>query len=177
MFETDPIVTLSDADMLNAVIVGARRRIKAYKLGRPAYHVKADPGKPPPYWQIDLTGAIGELAVAKYLNLYWDMSIVEDVKQVEGDVGRYQVRSTERPDGGLIIRDPDKQVPFILAIVTDNVVRLPGWLWRSDAPYVGREFPSASAMAWLVPQRELYPITDLPDLETQWDSTSTTMNQ
>jgi hypothetical protein len=46
----------------------------------------------------DKIGALGEFALAKYLNVYWGY---EPYDPKANDVGRYEVRTTPRPDGCL----------------------------------------------------------------------------
>ena len=74
----------------------------------------------------NINGAIGEMMLAKHLNLYWAGAIGN---KKAPDVSRYyQVRGTCRRDGRLIVHPPDEDhLPFVLARVLLPEVHLVGW--------------------------------------------------
>ena len=70
----------------------------------------------------DKIGALGEFALAKYLNVYWGY---EPYDPKANDVGRYEVRTTPRPDGCLLTRDFDKPAIYVLATLDKWIFHLP----------------------------------------------------
>lgn len=64
-------------------------------------------------------GAMGELAVARVTNRYWDGSV--NTFRSSGDVGHWQVRTRENPRYELIVRpdDPDDARFYLARMVTD----------------------------------------------------------
>lgn len=86
--------------------------------------------------EYDLTGAIGELAYAKYFGVYWSGTVG---KLSLPDVGPFQVRATTVVRGGLLVhpaptapgeRGDDPNHRFYLAITrARGVVELHGWAW------------------------------------------------
>jgi hypothetical protein len=104
----------------------------------------------------EVIGVCGEIAVAKLGGFYFvpglnEFHVVPDVfKDVE-------VRSTDREDGCLIIRDndvPDRR--FILAIVTGSDVVLAGWIYGNSGmkdEYLRN--PNNHSPAWFIPRHRL----------------------
>lgn len=85
---------------------------------------------------IHVEGALGEVAVAKYLNRYW-VAVVDDFRALDGDVGaRVQVRTNTYtgPDPYLRVypRDHDDHA-FVLVVADDPRYRLVGWAWGGEA--------------------------------------------
>src|SRR5262245_22339441 len=76
-------------------------------------------------------GAIGELAVAKYRNRYWDPLVRGAI-----DVDDVEVRAVGHRSRRLILHDDDDDgMPFILAVVDRSrlpLVTLRGWIMGSD---------------------------------------------
>lgn len=107
----------------------------------------------------EVIGVCGEIAVAKLGGFYFvpglnEFHLVPDVfKDVE-------VRSTDREEGCLIIRDND--VPgrrFILAIVSGSEVILAGWIYGENGmkdEYLRN--PNNHSPAWFVPKHKLSPM-------------------
>jgi len=78
-----------------------------------------------------ILGAVGEYAVAKYLGKFYDGN-VGNLEAVDV-AGEYEVKTTPVPGGHLIVKPEAKDTkPFILAIVEDMTVRLPGWMKGTD---------------------------------------------
>lgn len=120
-------VDLTDSDQQLACIVGAMTMVNVMH-GKRKGRYGADPND---IW-LDVKGALGELAVAKALNLGWfEHTVVGRV-----DVGDYvQVRAVDQSHHRLIVHDDDKgHEPFVLADVTKLPrVQLVGWLYASEA--------------------------------------------
>jgi hypothetical protein len=133
---TDPCVHLDAAELLQAAVGGALRRVSAIQMGRQPKN-----GAPTDNWTMDIEGAAAELAVAKYLGAYWKpITLNGDIKRMHArldaaDIGRrIQVRSTWRTDGHLIVKkdDPDYHV-FFLAIGAAPDFRIAGWIMGCDS--------------------------------------------
>jgi hypothetical protein len=113
-------------------------------------------------WQNDVVGAIGEYALAKFLNVYWNPAIDTNLNDLPGDVGMYQVRSTGWPNGCLLMHPSDNdQAPFILAVVEGNTVTLKGWLYGYEGKAVG-EIKDPKTNTYWVSQDNLHPMDRLP---------------
>lgn len=109
----------------------------------------------------DFIGRFGEVAASKALGLPSD----EAVGRIGGpDVGKIQVRSTERNLGSLIVhpRDSDSEA-FLLVIVHETSAWLAGWIRGSDAKQQRFWRTDVRAPAYFVPQRLLRPVRELLD--------------
>jgi len=84
-----------------------------------------------------VTGAIGELVIAKNLGVYWCprcSSLDHDI----GDVAGYQVRATARMPGELRIRDNDRgDDVFVLVAGEPPVLTIAGWMTANEAREIG----------------------------------------
>ena len=109
-----------------------------------------------------ILGAVGEYAVAKYLGKFYDGNVGNlDAVDVAGE---YEVKTTPVPTGHLIIKPEAKDdKPFVLAVVEDMTVRLPGWMMGTDIKHeqYKRADQHGRASYW-VPQSDLHPMSTLP---------------
>lgn len=153
---TGVVVTLCWAELQQAAQVGIQRQLRA--LERRAKHRVYAPADP---WGNHVNAAAAEMALAKALGLYWADSPVLDYA---GDVGPYQVRSTKRLDGPLILRPSDSDdAVFVLVVCDVPTYRIVGWTWASQGkvqPYWQPDDDLAGC--WKVPQEFLRPLVDLP---------------
>jgi hypothetical protein len=115
----------------------------------------------------EFVGALGEIAVAKFLKRY-PQGLVGSFKNP--DVGSFQVRATDIPDGRLIIRETDRlQDNYIFAIV-DKLdpfnCKVAGWIAGRDLESHPdwKQSPNGRETAWFVPQ---YALNDLKPKEQQ----------
>ena len=142
-------VRLSYAEILQGAMVGVMRQIQNLKAGRTHAHGAA----PDKGWQMHLEGALGEMALAKHLDVY-----VGGTGVLRGpDVGDCDVRTTAGADNRLILHpdDPDERVFWLLTgqngkyTVRGNILGAEGkqQKWWKD-PVGGRP-------AYFVPQGEL----------------------
>lgn len=102
---------------------------------------------------LHIHGALGEAAVAKHLNLYWMGGSFRSV-----DVGdRYEVRTTTRKDGCLILRDTDNSDSIFVFVTIDNLTAtIEGWIRGRDGK--NDEFarnPHDWGKAYFVPKKFL----------------------
>lgn len=155
------VVCFDRWELGEAATVGMHRRIQAIAKGRPAYHG----AERRPEWQIDITGAMAEKALAKFLNVYWRGLTSGELAALPGDVGPYQVRSTEHDGGHLIVHESDRDdAVFVLAIVAEAQVELAGWRYAREAKAIGAvRKPGANPEYW-VAQNQLEPMDTIPDL-------------
>ena len=129
-------VSLSDDELHYAAVAGVNRRIRALQRNRKPNQPGTSYQKQN-WWQTDITGCIGELAVAKAFGVDW-----YDTTDDPGgfDVLHYQVRSTEREMPELIVRGRDNPDDcFILARVYKNRVLLYGWATGVEVRARGHE--------------------------------------
>lgn len=106
MDEPNPNITLNISEMQFAAYIGAQRRVINIKLSREKFDgerhhqegIDQDKG-----WQYDIEGALGEAALAKYMNQFW-LGIGHPKIP---DVGHIDCRTTSNPNLGLKIRKKD----------------------------------------------------------------------
>jgi len=129
-------IVLNRQELRSAAYSGVERRLNGIERNLPAMYGR-DLRKTE--WQNDVVGAIAEYAVAKYLNVCWNPATNNvALKDLPGDVGTYQVRSTTWPNGCLLIQESDKdEAPFILAVVNDRSVTLKGWVYGHEGKTIG----------------------------------------
>ncbi|UCG12879.1 MAG: hypothetical protein JSU72_20835 [Deltaproteobacteria bacterium] len=146
-------VRLSSIEMMEAVILGAGRRINSIKAGRKGGHQFSESVYAA--WGEDIEGAAAEMVVARTLGFYFTPTI-NTFKAP--DVGaEIQVRSSYRKDGSLIIRphDPDHHYYFlvvgswpfhqIVGYTLGNVAKEARW----------ERAPGGRPPAYFVPQHQL----------------------
>lgn len=143
-------VILDEYELAHAAMAGCQRRIASISKHRPQFY-NADERKN--FWQIDIVGMIAEYAVAKALDKHWQPATNKKLSDLPGDVGQYQVRSTEHRTGHLFLHPKDKNADYILAVVKDNRVLLAGWIDWETGTQVG---DMKSVDTWWVPQHKLY---------------------
>jgi hypothetical protein len=151
-------ITLCSSELMQAAQVGSMRRISSLKNGlkdKP-YSKFIVPG-----WAMDIDGAAAEMAVSKYLHLYWS----GHVNNFTGDdvQGGRQVRSTGYEDGKLIVRPADSDdALFILVVAYPPVYSIRGGILGRDAKVdkYWRDPGNGDAPAWWVPQDALSELLD-----------------
>lgn len=152
------VTTLTPAEMTLAMVIGGMREVTALRDGR----TDAQGAPPALGFQYHILGAVGELAVAKRLNVFWSGTIGR--VDAPGDVGPLQVRTGTGDTYRLCIypRDPDG-ARFVLVVGLPPHVRVVGWLfgrdgkreeWWCDPTGKGRP-------AYFVPQAALHPLDTL----------------
>ena len=104
----------------------------------------------------EVTGAVGEIAVAKSLGQF-HIGSVNTFHRVPDCLGDTEVRATRRDDGCLIVRDNDDDDRLYVLVVGDPPsVRIAGWLRGGEAKrdkWVRN--PNGHRRAWFVPQSAL----------------------
>lgn len=123
-------IVLSWPEARRAVMVGAERKLRALKNGRAYSFDLRTIG-----FDEDCVGAMGEMCVAKRLNVYWEPSLAPD--KFQGDVAGHGVRTTLYPQGHLIIHedDPDEQAMILVRLISwqpSPRFEVAGWLCAAD---------------------------------------------
>lgn len=161
-----PFIQLNQEEIMQgsyAGLIRANNAIKRgdYKKGTNSFvHHSGDPNK---CWQDACEGALAEMAVAKYYELFWssgDRTGLDINNELE-------VRQTPHKNGRLIIRPVDiyklgkADTLFILCCGRHGAYTIAGYLqgcdgmrdeWFTDPTNSGRD------KAWFVPQKYLIPI-------------------
>jgi hypothetical protein len=155
------MVKFTSHELLIAGMAGVQRRVAAIEKGRPAYHGADD--RPDKTWSSDIGGVMGEMAVSKALQMFWNPAATDgNLAEIEGDVGKLQVRSSYYATAHLIMYEYDKpEAPYILALVREPWVKLCGWVRLEDAMRVGDPRPSKTHMCYWVEQHHLRDMDEL----------------
>jgi len=126
----------------------------------------------------EFIGACGEMAVGKASGVFFIPS-VNTFHRVPDCLSDCEVRSTDLIDGSLIVRSNDSDDRrYILAIVSDDKVRLVGWILGREAKQSQwLRDPHSQRPAWFVPQDSLHPIDDVFSEGTSVETTECRSNQ
>lgn len=153
-----PSIRLSRSEVMRATLVGVHRHLEAKAKRLRDKHGFTGDG-----WGIHIEGALGECALAKALNRYWEGG-VNTFKA--GDVGALQVRTRSNPEYDLLIRpdDPDRDI-FVLVTGEMPCYTIHGWIrgWEAKRPEFLKPYGNRPA-AYFVPKEELKPLAVLGDL-------------
>jgi hypothetical protein len=149
-------VVLSEQELLQGLMAGGGRQIESVMQGRADQH-----GAPVALdWQNHIEGALGELAVAKVLGLYWNYGI----GVFKGpDVADLQVRTTRHGNGRLLVHREDAgHARFVLVTGANGRYVVRGWIygWLAKRPKYWTE-PQPGRGCYAVPQEDLRPIDGL----------------
>jgi hypothetical protein len=155
------LVKLTQHELLICGMAGVQRRLVGLTKNKPAYHGADE--RPEMNWQIDIMGVMGEFAVSKAFQKFWNPAATEArLADLEGDVGKFQVRSTGYSNGHLLMYEYDKsEAPYILALVREPWVKLVGWMDLEGAKLCGEARPSKTHMCYWVKQMHLREMDEL----------------
>jgi len=142
-------VILDWAEMILAAQAGVLRQVENIKKGvKPAYGAGNEKD-----WQYGIEGAMGEFALAKYLGVFWHGK----GKMWGDDVGTYQVRTSSRLNGDLILhpKDDDEKTYWLVTGLNGNYW-IRGYIKAKDGKKEQwwRD-PAGDRPAFFVPQSEL----------------------
>lgn len=149
MSENSTLVTLTASEMFMAAQAGLMRQIENIKRKRqPRYgaNIEAD-------WQVNIEGALGEYAVARFLGIHWaGKGIFRGF-----DVGELEVRTASRDTYRLILH-PDDHDDHCYYLVTglNGTYRIRGWILGREGKR--NEFwqdPGTGRPAFFIPQSAL----------------------
>lgn len=154
----DPTVTLPYQKLVLAATQGAMHTSKACRQGYNSYDHGGQSSRTVSKRLGDsVLGELGEVALSQHLNLPKTSSADFSVGDVADGM---EVRTTEHPDGHLIVYDTDPDARFFLATVSFGQkieVSLPGWMLLEDATRPRYKRDSDPPAYW-VPQEDLHPI-------------------
>jgi hypothetical protein len=159
-------IMLKPYELMLGAHVGMMRRVRSVELGCKDHH-----GIPGKTWEYDLLGAIGEMAIAKLTDRFWEGTV--NTFKNQGDVGEWEVRTTESHTNKLIVRpeDPDDSIFWFVSTESITIYRVHGWILGSDAKQkVWEKSPNNRPAAFFVPSDALQ--KDWSDdciLDVKWD--------
>lgn len=149
-------VRLTWSELMQAAQVGVMRQVQNLREGRVDRYGASDLNG----WTPHIEGAIGEMAVAKWMGLYWSGALGD---LDADDVGQLQVRASAGQSARLILHpsDPDDRA-FVLVTGRGPAVQINGWIVAED----GKQQqwwtdPAGGRPAFFVPQAALRCITEL----------------
>lgn len=121
------IIRLTKNELLRGALIGAERQIDNVLAGRQHRYGF----KPTDPYNSHIQGAIGEVAVAKQFKLPYTGNIGDFNAP---DAGPLQVRSTELPQGRLILHPTDKDHEVFILARTHGLpdVELAGWVFGHE---------------------------------------------
>jgi hypothetical protein len=139
-------VDLSASDVRHAALVGVGRDLAAKAQNRrPLYGGNT--------LIANIVGALGELTVAKALGVFWNPNVGGNDHD-SGDVGPFEVRTTNRSPAFLTVRERDDDArPVVLVTGQPPCMRIEGWIWAAEAK---REDWRENASQFKVPAIDLY---------------------
>ena len=149
-----PQVKLNGIELMIGAFVGASRKVGSRKSGL-TDGMRAGKDKA---WDIDIEGSLGEIAVAKYLNCYWQGGVNTFKKQ---DIVGYQVRRTQYIPASLRGQTNDKDDDiFILVTGTSPNFNIVGWAYGRDIKQ--KKYWNNGLRWYLMPEESLQPMETLP---------------
>ncbi|NBW09696.1 MAG: hypothetical protein EBR82_16900 [Caulobacteraceae bacterium] len=147
------LIELAWYEVHMATSVANLRQIMALRDGRQDAHGFA--GDP---WRVHMEGACGEMALAKFLGVYWSGSV--DAFRLP-DVGSLQVRTRSSHEYDLIVRHADSDESRYV-LITGQAPRyvIHGWMLGKDAKqsHYYKTYGDRPG-AFFVPQSDLRDIT------------------
>jgi hypothetical protein len=145
-------VTLSVSEMMEGAMVGAMRALGAKSRGD-SHAYGAGAGNE---WETNLEGALGEMAAAKAMNMFWSRG-----EKGGADVGDWQVRCTAHANGRLILhkRDLEKygaETRFYLVRGRFGEYEVVGWIECGEGcDEMYWTDPGTGRPAYFVPEEKL----------------------
>jgi hypothetical protein len=116
-------VRLTKCEVIEAAVVGIERDLRAKGEGMAPLITGSNT------FLGNITGAVGELTVSKALDVFWTPNTTGN-DHATGDVGKFQVRATNRRPPGLTIRARDiDDAPYVLVIGQPPCPAIAGWLY------------------------------------------------
>lgn len=119
--------------------------------------------------RFDLIGAGAEMAFAKWANVYWSFH-VNSFAPDTADVGRIEIRSSDKHHHNLIIRPWDAQDeakisrPYVFVTGDYPTFRIHGWAIGREVMLekYWRDLGNGREPCWIMPRRDLTPLFLLP---------------
>lgn len=151
-------VILSETELHLGAMIGLRRRIVSAISGELNRGVKKQN-----LWDVDITGALGEIAFSKAVGLYLNVTTTKPGK-VDFEIGgvKVEVRTAYEKTSRLIVRNGDlDDAAFVLVTGYMNDFDIVGWCWGYEAKRdEWLDNPGFRAPAWFVPREGLRDFED-----------------
>lgn len=147
-------IELSLAEIQMAAFVAVQRTVENLKNGaKHKYGMKEEHG-----WQMSIEGALGECALAKFLNVYWSKGTIG-----APDVWNVDVRTTPYPTGSLLLHDsdPDDRKFFLLTGINGKYT-VQGYIYGREGKQQ-KYWRNDSRPCFWIPQSDLKPYHPLDD--------------
>ena len=148
------VVTLTESELEMGFAIGKMRRIESLKKGlQNAHGFDARPSM----IDIDVYGALAEIAYCKYRNTYWSGPVNNYKDPDAGD--SVQVRHSQLNNASLILRENDRE-DYYYVLVTGEMptFKICGWIQGADGKRDNfLRAPNNRPPAWFVPQSSLKP--------------------
>jgi hypothetical protein len=160
-------IKLAWPELTNAAMVGCLRQISAIQRNRIC--VRGRPARSGDWqWDAHIEGACAELAVAKYLGLFWHALLPKLSQRAHPDVGR-NIQVKRRPENGrgrdLRLHENDlDDAPYVLVVGTAPTYELRGWILGVDGKQAEYLNPGDGRPCYFVPREKLRPMSDLRDI-------------
>ena len=154
-------IALTSSELEMGAACGVSRNVSSIIAGRKNAHGKSEDT---PNWNIHIEGALGEIAVARYLNIFWSPTVNTFRAP---DLGKnLQVRTRSSHDYDLIVRPTDSDTDlFVLVTGIAPIYTIWGYIQGQDAKKeeLVKDYGSRPK-AFFVPKKLLIPIEILMDI-------------
>ena len=150
------LIELKGYEMMQGALCGIMRQLTNLKKGHKNAHGLGN-GKD---WQVNVEGALAEMALAKFLDVYWTNGEFR-----APDVGVVDVRSTHHMNGCLIVHDEDDSGRVFWLLTGENgKYTIRGWMYGYEAQNKEKYWkdPVGGRPAYFVPQSDLHKADDRP---------------
>lgn len=149
-------ITLTSYEVGAGVRVGGLRHYQSVLRGIPDKSESGNAGG----WSYDIEGALGEIAAAKALNLYWSGSVNSFG---ECDLGGIQIRTRSKAYYDLLVRPrDDENCIWVLVTGSAGTYDVVGWINGTEAKQEQwLKTPNDREPAYFIPKSALKPIETL----------------
>lgn len=152
-------ISLTWAEVLTAAYIGTMRNVQSLRGNwTPGADVGVDNS-----WTPNIEGAAGEMAVAKYLGMYWSGAVGDPQAD---DVGPFQVRTNaSRKYDDLILRPRDKPERIYISVLSFlPQFTICGWIGGAEGKQEKwlRDGTAGRPPCFFVPRTSLKPMSLLP---------------
>lgn len=153
-------ITLTASEIRMAATVGIERQMSALK--RNLKNANGYNGKD--VWDKHIKGALGELAVAKHLGVFY-RGDVDTFKKP--DVGAFQIRYTQMDPPALIIRPGDNDDEKFICVTGDApTLQVHGWILAKEGKNKKwSKAPNGRPPAYFIPLDQLHPMETIIEEE------------
>lgn len=150
-------VTLNWLEVFWGAVGGCRRCIDAFQRNYTDAHGLSSK-KDVSAWHLHIEGCLGEMAVAKALNVFY---LPDTMSFGLPDVGTLHVRTRSKHDYELLIRSKDPHGIYVLVTGCTPTFVVRGWFRREDVQDIWLQTHGNRPAAWFIPQVRLESIHDL----------------